>query len=166
MSVITDSLRKIAQDMSESAAWNEIRDAAVGRLTEEGMQVKVAEELVDGLSEGVEGVSTLTPTELTDILLKTASYVDELEAKIRTSETEMSDKDRQLAKVAEEQVMDAMSSFIEKGFSEEEVRSLAANVSEETLHKLANVQVAPSPLGQGAGQDRDSMDPIMAFLMS
>lgn len=166
-SVVVTGLRKIASEIDTIANWDEIKDSAVSGLVEGGVDAQSAEAIVSDLEKTASQPLSFSLPELSGILSDVASYVEELEAKIETSNGELMQKSAQLSKLASEKMTGekgVLHPFIEKGFSEEEVRSIST-LPEETLQKLAQAtHSSPTPLGAGAGMAKDAMDPLLAFL--
>lgn len=162
-SVVVTGLRKIAEEFATISAWDEIKDSAVAGLIGGGLEKQAAEAVMSEMEKVAEQPLSHNLSELSGILTDVASYVEELEAKIETSERELLQKTAQVSKMSGER--DVLHPFIERGFSEEEVRSIST-LPEETLQKLAHAtHSSPTPLGSGAGMAKDAMDPLFAFLM-
>lgn len=162
-SVVVIGLRKIAEEFATISSWDEIKDSAVAGLIEGGLEKQAAEIVMGEMEKVAEQPITHSLPELSGILNDTASYIEELEAKIESSKGELMQKTAQLSKMSGER--DIFSPFIERGFSEEEVHALGT-LPEETLRKLAHAtHSSPTPLGAGAGMAKDAMDPLTAFLM-
>ena len=166
-------LRKHANDLTAEMLkiknaddFSLIKSAAVASLVEGGMDVSIAEQVMDGLKDRVSPDSTKMLQKAAElernikIFEKTASYIEEMEVKLETAISQISDLEKS-AQVSNELKSLAKSEV----FSDIEVEQLKS-LPQSTLQKIAS-RVDNTPVGMGQRSDRidASGDPILNFIM-
>lgn len=106
--------------------------------------------------------------QISEIFVKTAAYIEELEAKIQSSETRLVEFSKQ-ASVQNEKIeltTDALAKFASSGFSQEEVESLRL-LDKATFEKVAELTSKPWGMGGGTGPSLEGgLDPLADFLVN
>lgn len=171
----TDLLRKRAGDLNAIATgiknqydFSMVKQAALNSLAENGVDASQAEEILAGYEE------KFTPGHAAEmlqhaatfekeagILSKSADVIDELSAKLQSSEETITDLQKS-ASVAP--TLDALKS---KGDWTDSDWEALKSLPEGTLNKIASSQQDPWDLGKASnGQSSRGVDPFVDFCLS
>jgi len=146
MSEIATLLRQAAQ-RHEQGEGSLVKQAAVSRMTTRGMDEAVAVSLLDNLGL----FATDNQGSVSEILHKTASYVEKLE--------------RELDSVRLEKQAETVPDNLRSLFNEDELKSIQTLPS-AVLEKVASAAMRPESMGSATGATTPSVDPITAFIFS
>lgn len=172
MSGVAEILRKHANDLTaemlkiKSDDFSLVKAAAVDALVEGGLEKDVAEHVLDGLQNQVSPDASKMIQKAAElereikVLEKTASYIEDLEAKLEASNARVLDLEKQASIHTE---LKSLSDS--EVFSQSEVEQLKS-LPQSTLQKIAHsVDKTPWDMGQRSDRVDATVDPIMNFIM-
>ena len=173
MSSVADVLRKHANDLTaemlkiKSDDFSLVKAAAVDALVDGGLERDVAEQVLDGLETQVAPDSTKLMHKAAElereikILEKTATYIEDLEAKLESASDRVLNLEKQAC------ISKELNSLSESDvFSSEELEQLKS-LPASTLQKVAHsVDTTPWSLGQRSDRVDSTVDPILHFVMN
>lgn len=168
MGTIAEKLRSEAWELKtakDELEWQQTKLAAIQVLEGSGMRVPDAAAILTGLEEQVKSASEQVVlkdlSHYSDTMIKSAAYIEELEAKIASMSGE-------LAKTVVEKQAGVVNHLAKKGFEPDEVAELL-NLPEATLQKVAGVPEPAWEMGKVASANpfnAPEVDAVTAWLMN
>ena len=168
MSIISDNLRKEAKELQtaqDQIDWQQSKIAATQVLCSSGLTTQDASLVLTGFEGLVKSASDAhlnSFAHYSETMLKTAAYIDQLEAKIAETDTELT-----ASKMQKQATM--VRSLSSKGFEQEEIERIVSSLPSKTLEKMAGVSEPAWDMGRvvsnndfnGSGQ----MDCVTEWLL-
>lgn len=105
--------------------------------------------------------------EISEIFVKTAAYIEELEAKIENSETQLVQLSKQASEAPQrnEITSDALAKLASAGFTQADIEALSY-LPVDAIEKVAGLASQPWGMGGGTGPSFEgNLDPLSSFLL-
>lgn len=171
MSKIVDLLNSKASDLEHIASekdWQMVKQAAKVELAANGVEEDTAEEMLEKLAAEASPNRELELEhfaryrELSDVLVKTAAYISELEVKLTDKDKEIADLEKAASLTEKAPSLEALSPALDQNDLDQ-----LSELEPNTLEKLASFTQAPiSSMGQPAHQASSEVDSLLAFCLS